>query len=99
MNFNTIKIDGKFKDDYTLLNFTKIIDCVNFEKSIKNDFDFLSKLILDKSKIPKDIDCFFLSGWSQYGEYYSIISQKLKNKLLELNDIPNFLIFEKVDFG
>ncbi len=98
VEFFTVKVDGEFEYSYKLLSFTNVVDCVNWEKSMRTQFDFSSKLILAEQKIPKDIDGFFLSGWHRYGQYNSIINEKLKNSLLELEKASEFLLFDKVDY-
>lgn len=61
VEFFTVKVDGEFEYSYKLLSFTNVVDCVNWEKSMRTQFDFSSKLILAEQKIPKDVDGFFLS--------------------------------------
>jgi hypothetical protein len=97
IEFYTAKVDGEFELNYKLLSFTKVLDCVDFDKSIRTQFDFSSKLVLIKSKIPKNIDGFFLSGWSRYGQYHSVVDNKLKNTLLKLEMASEFLLFDKID--
>lgn len=96
LEFTTIKIEGKFQNNYKLMNFTNAIDCVDHVNSIREGFAFFSKLILLKSKIPKEIDGFFLSGWDLYGEFEIIVNEKLKNKLLQLEKASEFLIFDEI---
>lgn len=96
LEFVPIKIVGKFKSDYKLMNFTNVINCVDYVNSTKAEFDFLSTLILLKSKIPNDIDGFFLSGWADYDRFESIVNDKLKNQLLKLEKAKDFLIFDEI---
>lgn len=99
LNFTTVKIEGKFHNSYKLMNFTNVINCVDNKNSVRAKFAFFSKLILLKSKIPKEIDGFFLSGWSQYDEFEVIVNEKLKSKLLQLEKASEFLIFDKIEFS
>ena len=94
----TIKLDGKFTNDYKLICFNNIIDCVNYEKSIRKEYETFSKMILDKRKIPENINGFFLSGWDWYGQYENIVSEYLMENLLKLNKASEFLIFEEIKF-
>ncbi|AYN04410.1 hypothetical protein [Flavobacterium sp. 140616W15] len=96
LEFITIQIEGKFQNNYKLMNFTNVIDCVDHVNSIRKQFTFFSKLILLKSKIPKEIDGFFLSGWDLYGEFEIIVNDKLRNQLLKLEKVKDFLIFDEI---
>jgi len=91
-------LDGKFTNDYKLICFNNIIDCVNFEKSIRKEYETFSKMILDKREIPENINGFFLSGWDWYGQYENIVSEYLMENLLKLNKASEFLIFEEIKF-
>jgi hypothetical protein len=96
IEFFTVKVDGEFELNYKLLYFTNVLDCVDFDKSIRTQFDFSSKLVLVKSKIPKNINGFFLSGWNNYGKYHSIVDCILKNAVLKLEKASDFLLFGNV---
>ncbi|AYN04408.1 hypothetical protein [Flavobacterium sp. 140616W15] len=97
LEFVPIKIVGKFKSDYKLMNFTNVINCVDYVNSTKAEFDFLSTLILLKSKIPNDVDGFFLSGWANYDRFEVIVNDTLKKQLLKLEKASEFLIFDKIE--
>jgi hypothetical protein len=98
INFFPVKIDGAFNKTYKLLCFSNIINCVDYDKSIIKDFDFLSKMVLDKNKIPGNIDGFFLSGWDKYGKNRCIINEKLKNVLEKMdNEILKYKMVELND--
>lgn len=96
LEFTTIKIDGKFQNDYKLMNFTNVINCVDYINSVRAEFDFFSTLVLDRTKIPNNLDGFFLSGWDEYGEFYCIVNDKLKSQLLKIEKASEFLIFDKI---
>ncbi|AYN04401.1 hypothetical protein [Flavobacterium sp. 140616W15] len=97
LEFVPIKITGKFKSDYKLMNFTNVINCVDYVNSVKEEFEFLSTLILLKSKIPNDVDGFFLSGWANYDRFEVIVNDTLKKQLLKLEKASEFLIFDKIE--
>ena len=99
VEFISLKVEGKFQNSYKLMNLTNAIDCVDRVNSVKKEFDFLSKLVLIKSMIPKEIDGFFLSGWDKYGKYETIVNERLKKKLLQLEKASEFLIFDKIEFS
>ncbi len=96
VKFIKVTVSGNFKNDYYILCFNNIIDCVDFGKSTKSEFDFFSNLVLDKTKIPINSNGFFLSEWSEYGQYTSIVSETLKNQLLNLTDMKKILVFDNV---
>lgn len=96
IKFLDVKVDGNFSQGYKLLTFDKIADCVNWSFSVRSDFSFLSALILDKAKIPQDVDGFFLSGWNKYGKYETIVNENLKNSLTSLTSGKDFLVFNKL---
>ncbi len=96
VKFIKVTVSGNFKNDYYMLCFSNVIDCVDFGKSTKSEFDFFSNLVLDKTKIPINSNGFFLSEWSEYGQYTSIVSETLKNQLLNLTDMKKFLVFDNV---
>jgi len=93
-----VKLAGKFENNYQLMCFENIIDCVDSKKSIRKEFETFSKMVLDKRKIPKNINGFFLSGWDWYGQYENIVNESLKENLLKLNKASEFLIFEEIKF-
>ena len=99
VEFISLKGEGKFQNSYKLMNLTNVIDCVDRANSVRKDFDFLSKLVLIKSMIPKEIDGFFLSGWNKYNKYDTIVNENFKNKLLLLEKASEFLIFDKIEFS
>lgn len=99
VEFINLKVEGKFQNSYKLMNLTNVIDCVDRANSVRKDFDFLSKLVLIKSMIPKEIDGFFLSGWNKYNKYDTIVNENFKNKLLLLEKASEFLIFDKIEFS
>lgn len=96
IEFLTVKVEGNFLFNYKLMSFKKALNCVDFSKSIRSEFDFFSKLVLDSSKIPPTTNCFFLSDWDNYGEFYSIVDEKLKEALLKLDKAIDFLQFDKI---
>lgn len=94
INFFDVRVEGIFPFKYKMLSFQNVLNCVDLEQSVRNQFDFLSKLVLDKSKIPKNINGFFLSNWDNYGGFYCIVDNKLKDTLLQLYNASNFLKFK-----
>lgn len=95
--FNEVNVRGKFSDSYLLLNFTTAVNCINESKSIKASFEFFSTLVLDKSKIPMEVDGFFLKDWDKYGGFFCIVNEKLKDTLLTLEKAKEFLIFDRIE--
>ena len=93
----TIKLDGKFSNDYKLICFENIIDCVNFTKSTRKEFETFSIMLLDKRKIPEGINGFFLPGWDWYGQYENIVNEYLMGNLLKLKKASEFLIFKEIN--
>jgi len=96
INFIDIEVDGIFSKGYKLLSFDMIIDCIDEINSKKGSFEFFSTLVLDSLKIPVQVDGFFLKNWSRYGEYITIVNEKLKNCLLRLPKSNDFLIFNEI---
>jgi hypothetical protein len=94
----TVKLDGKFTNNYKLLCFKNIIECVDYTKSIKEEFEVLSKMVIDKTKIPENINCFFLSGWDKYGKYLNIVNENIMEKLLKINKASEFLLFKEINY-
>jgi hypothetical protein len=94
----TVKLEGMFADNYKLLCFKNIVDCVDFNKSIIKEFETFSKMILDKTKIPENINGFFLIGWDRYGQYENIVNEYLMKKLLTLKSANEFLIFKEINY-
>jgi hypothetical protein len=99
IKFITIKIDGTFNHNYKLLYFTNVINCVDYDKSIVGFIDHVSTIVLDKKKIPENIDGFFLSGWDKYGQFRCIINEKLKKVLEKLEKANKILLFDKVELN
>jgi hypothetical protein len=91
-----IEVDGNFSQKYKLLSFKNVVDCIDWNNSKRATIEFLSKLVLDRSKIPNDVDAFFLSNWDNFGGYRTIINEKLKDKLCSLKKASDFLIFDKI---
>ena len=96
VRFLNVDVEGTFPFKYKLLYFCNVLDCVDFKNSIRTSFDFSSKLILDKTKIPSNISGFFLSNWHNYGQFYSIVNEELKEMLLNLEKSSDFLLFERI---
>lgn len=92
-----VKVDGTFWHNYKLLYFDTALDCVDETNSKRADIEFLSKLVLDKSKIPKQTEGFYLDNWNRYNKFTSIVGQKTKEKLLMLKEANKFLIFDKLE--
>lgn len=97
--FKSIKIYGEFSVGYIALLFNHVIDCIDENKSKRDSFDYLSTLVLDISKVPKDMDGFFLKNWNKYGKYLNIVNEKLKEQLLRIPRAKDFLIFENIQFN
>ena len=93
----TIEINGLFNYKYKLLFFSKLVDCIDFSKSIFKKYETCIPYLL-KSKIPLDVDGFLLSGWNSGIEYYYniIVNEKLKTNLMQLEEASDFFIFTKV---
>jgi hypothetical protein len=53
-------------------------------------------MVLDKNKIPENIEGFFLSGWDKYGQFRCIVNEKLKKILEKLEKSNEILLFDKV---
>ncbi|MHC6201752.1 hypothetical protein ACYULU_00995 [Breznakiellaceae bacterium SP9] len=92
----TVKLDGQFTNNYKLVCFKTIIDCIDNTKSIKKQFESLSRMVVDKTKIPENINGFFLSGWDEYGKYLNIVNENIMEKLLKLNKASDFLVFKEI---
>jgi hypothetical protein len=99
VDFFPVKIDGTFNKNYKLLCFSNVINCLDYNKSIIKEFEVFSKMILDKNKIPENIDGFFLSGWNKYGKNICIVNENLKNILERLEKANEILIFKKVELS
>jgi len=96
IKFMNIKVDGSFSKDYKLLTFDTAIDCIDEARSKRNAFEFFSALFLDASRIPDQVDGFFLKNWHQYGQYETIINERTKDALLRLHKAKDFLIFKEI---
>lgn len=96
IEFFDVEAEGIFPFKYKMLSFKSVLNCIDFEQSVRNQFDFLSKLVLDKSKIPENINGFFLSDWDIYGGFRCIVDDKLKSALLQLHKASDFLKFKMV---
>lgn len=96
ITFLTVVPDGNFPYKYKMLSFTNVLDCVDWQHSIRKQFDFFSKLVLDTSKIPEGLNGFYLSNWNQFGYYTCIVDEKLKEALLQLAELPKFLDFAEL---
>jgi hypothetical protein len=94
----TVKLDGNFENNYKLLCFKNIVDCIDWNKSIRKEFETFSKMILDKTRIPENMNGFFLSGWDRYGKYENIVNENLMERLLELKNAKEFLRFKEVNY-
>ena len=79
-----------------MLSFINILDCIHKEKNKKNEVDPFNGLVLDKKKIPLNIDGFFLDKWDRWGEYTPFVSEILKNRLLMLDKAQKYLLFDEV---
>jgi hypothetical protein len=96
IELRNIFIQGDFPNHYKALSFNSVVDCIDNNNSIKREIEFFSKLVFDKSKIPYNINGFFLKNWDKYGKYISIVSESLKNILLSLDKSSKYLIFDEV---
>ncbi|BDU24197.1 hypothetical protein [Flavobacterium sp. GSB-24] len=101
IEFVPIELQGDFDVSYSLLNFSTIINCIDFSQS-KYEKYIHSVPVLKKNEIPKNIDGFFLSGWHSGEEwnkhrFLNIVNDKLRLKFLSLNNAVDFLIFTKVE--
>ena len=96
IELRNISIQGDFPNHYKALSFNSVVDCIDNNNSIKREIEFFSKLVFDKSKIPYNINGFFLKNWDKYGKYMSIVSESLKNILLSLDKSSKYLIFDEV---
>lgn len=99
VDFYSIKVDGTFSKEYKLLNFTTAVNCIDEVNSKRADIEFFSRLVLNSTKIPNNVDGFFLDGWNKYGKFTCIVTDKLKDKLLNLNKAKDFLIFDKIQIS
>jgi len=100
ISFVDVQIKGDFGIKYSLLFFNERIDCVNFEKSVFNKYQF-NLPTLQRGKIPKFIEGFYLSDWNNNNKsnrfkYYNIVSENLKNQMLKLSKAKFFFEFIKI---
>jgi hypothetical protein len=96
VSFIDVLVDGTFSKKYKLLNFSEAVNCVDEVNSVRAEFDFFNTLILDSTKIPQNIDGFFLKGWNEYGKFVCVVGDKLKDRLSTLRRAKDFLIFDKI---
>jgi len=99
ISLKKVSVEGDFPFNYMVLIFREVIDCVDSTHSQREEFDYLSTLVLDESKIPQSVDGFFLKGWNKYGFYDSIVNEKMKIQLLNLYKANEFLIFKEVQIN
>jgi len=96
IDFRNVIVQGEFSHFYVMLSFINILDCIHKEKNKKNEVDPFNGLVLDKKKIPLNIDGFFLDKWDRWGEYTPFVSEILKNRLLMLDKAQKYLLFDEV---
>lgn len=96
IEFLYAEVLGNFPFKYQVLSFKNVLDCIDFQQSIRAEFDFFSTLVIDKEKIPLGLNGFFLSGWDKFGGFRCIVDETLKNKLLMLKDLDKFIKFKEV---
>ena len=96
VTFLDVAVEGDFSQGYKLLNFDKVEECVNRTLSVREEFDHYSTLVLDKTKVPKDVDGFFLKGWCEYDKYEPIVNENIKSALLKLPMADKFLEFDEL---
>jgi len=96
INFIDIKVDGDFSKGYKLLTFDTAVDCIDEVNSKRNSIEFFSTLVFDSSKIPAQVDGFFLKNWNQYGQYVTIVNERTKDALLILYKAKDFLVFYEI---
>lgn len=96
VTFIDMEVDGEFPHRYKLLSFFDVLNCIDTEHSVRKEIDFFSKLVLDKSHIPETLHGFFLSGWNRFGGVNYIVDDELRNKLLTLDQLSSFWVFEKL---
>ena len=96
ISFKRVSVHGDFPFNYMVLIFNEVVDCIDNIHSKIEEFDCLSTLVLDESKIPQSVDGFFLKGWNKYGFYKSIVNENMKMRLLHLYKANEFLRFKEV---
>ena len=96
IDFRNVIVQGEFSHFYVMLSFINILDCIHKEKNKKNEVDPFNGLVLDRKKIPLNIDGFFLDKWDRWGEYTPFVSEILKNRLLMLDKAQKYLLFDEV---
>lgn len=96
ISFKRVSVHGDFPFNYMVLIFNEVVDCIDNIHSKIEEFDCLSTLVLDESKIPQSVDGFFLKGWNKYGFYKSIVNENMKMRLLHLYKANDFLRFKEV---
>lgn len=95
--FKKVMVEGEFPlNDYRVLCFNEVIDCIDKINSVRAEFDFLSTLVLDGSQMPQSADGFFLKNWNRYGFYETIVNERVREQLLTLYKVKDFLIFEEM---
>ena len=75
ISLKRVSVYGDFPLDYMAIIFNEVIDCVDNIHSKREEFECMSTLVLDMSKIPSSVDGFFLKGWNKYGFYKNIVNE------------------------
>lgn len=99
VNVLDIKVDGSFKHSYKAIFMVNSLNCIDCEKSVRKAMAFFSSLVLDVTKIPNDINGFFLNGWKLYDKVVTIVDEKLKEELSRLEFSDTYLSFKCVGDG
>lgn len=101
-------VEKKRGDNYFALCFEQAVDCVNW---VESDYErwpdgtspfpwnnprgrFFFTPVLYREKIPHHLDVFTLENWD--GAFNLIVNEKVKNKLLSLDEAEIFLVFTEL---
>ena len=99
ISLKRVSVYGDFPLDYMAIIFNEVIDCVDNIHSKREEFECMSTLVLDMSKIPSSVDGFFLKGWNKYGFYKNIVNENMKMQLLHLYKANEFLKFKEIEIN
>lgn len=99
ISLKRVSVHGDFPLDYMAIIFNEVIDCVDNIHSKREEFECMSTLVLDMSKIPSSVDGFFLKGWNKYGFYKNIVNENMKMQLLHLYKANEFLKFKEIEIN
>lgn len=99
ISLKRVSVHGDFPLDYMAIIFNEVIDCVDNIHSKREEFECMSTLVLDMSKIPSSVDGFFLKGWNKYGFYKNIVNENMKMQFLHLYKANEFLKFKEIEIN